>query len=255
MAAWRELSAELDRWAGAGRCAGFWWRDDDAGPDDPRLPALLARRRRLAVPLALAVVPERLTTATARAILADEGTGVLQHGIRHANLAAPGRRRRELAAEALAAGLDADMAAARERLARTFGPRFHAVMVPPWNRIDDRVREALAAAGFHGLSALGPRPAARHGALGLANVHIDILDWKGGRRFAGEEACLAAACRHLRARRLGRVDGGEATGLMTHHLAHDRDCLGFIDRFVATVRDHAAARWLGAADLFPRMRR
>ena len=249
MTGWRDLAGELDRWTEVGRVASFWWRDDDAGPDHPRLAALLAQRRRLAVPLALAAVPAQLTAATAAAILADEDACVLQHGIGHADRATTGRRR-ELAAEA--GGLAAAMAAAREGLARTFGPRFHAVMVPPWNRIDAVVRQMLAPAGFHGLSTLGPRQAARWGTLTLVNVHIDIVDWKGGRRFAGEEACLAAACRHLWARRTGHADDSEATGLMTHHLVHDRACLAFIDRFVATTRAHPAARWLGAGDLFPR---
>ena len=30
-APWAALNAELDCWAAAGRCATFWWRDDDAG--------------------------------------------------------------------------------------------------------------------------------------------------------------------------------------------------------------------------------
>ena len=34
MADWTDLTEELDRWALAGRRATFWWRDDDAGPDD-----------------------------------------------------------------------------------------------------------------------------------------------------------------------------------------------------------------------------
>jgi hypothetical protein len=70
-------------------------------------------------------------------------------------------------------------------------------MVPPWNRIDDRVAACLAQAGLHGLSTLGPRGNPPAPGLRCANVHIDIIDWKDGRRFAGEARCLAAAVAHL----------------------------------------------------------
>ena len=50
MATWDDLAEELDSWHGSGRCAAFWWRDDDAVRVTPALERLLAlskeRRRR-----------------------------------------------------------------------------------------------------------------------------------------------------------------------------------------------------------------
>ena len=250
MADWDRLGAELDRWAGRGGAATFWWRDDDAGPEDGRLAGLLARRRALGAPLALAVVPGRLAPAVRDAIAADGAPRVLQHGADHADRAGGSRRKTELAAGALGHGLAGALEAGRRRLEDGFGAAFLPVMVPPWNRADDAVARRLAGLGFEGLSALGPRPGpARHG-LALANVHIDIVDWKTGPRFAGEERALGAALNHLEARRTGAADRQEPTGLMTHHRVHDAGCRRFVDRFVAFVRDHPAARWLDASEVF-----
>ena len=118
-------------------------------------------------------------------------------------------------------------------------------MVPPWNRIGAGVEAALPALGFRGLSTFGPRPAAGPGYL---NTHIDIIDWHGGRGFAGEAACLATATGHLSDRRTGRCDPEEPTGLLTHHLVHDAGCWQFVDHFLAELQDHPAAAWVTTAD-------
>lgn len=254
MADWRDLAEELDRWGEAGRVATFWWRDDDAGPDDGLLVPFLDQRRRLAAPLALAVVPAWLEPATAAAIRSDPGACVLQHGAAHANRAPAERRKMELCVDVAPAGLDAALSDGHSALARAFGSRFHAVMVPPWNRIDDTVVSRLAGLGFCGLSTLGPRRAARAHGLACANVHVDIIDWQA-RRCRGDAAAVAAALDHLRARRAGDADAGEPTGLMTHHRVHDAACRDLVDRFVTTVRDHPAARWVDAAETFAEPRK
>ncbi len=252
MADWDDLRRELDRWGEAGATATFWWRDDDAGPDDGRLAGLLAQRQDLGVPLALAVVPAWLEEASAALLRGDPGASVLQHGWAHANRAGPERRKCEL--------VDGDddlgdcLSRGQSLLAHALGARFHAVMVPPWNRIDATVAQSLAARGFAGLSTLGPRAAPQRDGLRLANVHLDIVGWKGGGGFAGEAPVLAAACDHLARRRAGTADAAEPTGLMTHHRVHDRDCDTFVDRFVTAVRDHPAALWQDAATLFTTVR-
>ena len=250
MADWDSLRRELDLWGEAGRRATLWWRDDDAGPDDGRLAGPHALRRALGVPLALAVVPAWLTETSAALLRGDPGSAVLQHGWDHGNRAGPSRRKRELAAEAPADELDACLAKGQSRLARAFGARFHAAMVPPWNRIDDDVLSRLAARGFVGLSTLGPRAAPWTAGLAVANVHVDIVGWKQGGGFAGEAPVLAAACDHLAGRRQGTVDAEEPTGLMTHHRVHDAACDAFVERFVAATRDHGAAIWLDAGHVF-----
>ncbi len=250
MADWNDLAHELDLWGEAARTATFWWRDDDAGPDDGLLEGFLAQRKALDVPLALATVPEWLTDRSAAAMTDDPGCSVLQHGVAHADRTNGERRKMELCGEALESGLAAEIAGGRERLAAMTGARFQPVMVPPWNRIDPAVTACLPGTGLHGLSTLGPRARLTESGLTYANVHIDIIDWKGDRRFAGEDHALTAARDHLRTRRLDEADAGEPTGLMTHHRVHDRDSCSFVDRFVAFVRDHPGARWFDASDVF-----
>ena len=51
--------------------------------------------------------------------------------------------------------------------------------------------------------------------------------------------------------RFGQADAGEATGLLTHHLAHEDRCWGFIETFVKKTVAHPATSWRTAAELFP----
>lgn len=246
MADWADLTTELDLWRNLGRAATFWWRDDDAGLDDPALDGFLDQRRRLDVPLALATIPAELAPPSVRRILADPGASVLQHGWQHRNNAPEGVKRTELVD---GADLVGDLARGRDMLQAAFGSRFHPVMVPPWNRIGPETAARLAGVDFVGLSTHGPRAATDTHGLHVVNVHIDIMDWRD-RCFIGEAMALDQAVTHLAARRLGGVDAAEPTGLMTHHRVHDHEAVGFVDRFVTVVRDHGAARWLGSAHLF-----
>jgi len=251
MADWEALDAELDRWVERGRVATFWWRDDDATAATPALARLLALAAARGAPLALAVIPAHVDDAAVAVIAGADEVAVLQHGHAHVNHAAPPARKVELGAERQAPTVLAELARSRRRLAALFGARFPPLLVPPWNRVDDAVVDGLVDAGFRGLSTFGPR---RHRwprpGLAQVNTHIDIIDWHGGRGFVGADAALGVAVDHLRARRTGAADGDEPSGLMTHHLVHDEDCWAFVARFVATIRDHPAGRWLDVADAF-----
>ncbi len=250
MADWTALTQELDAWAQSGQTATFWWRDDDAGADAVKLRELLHLRQGLGVPLALAVVPDWLTADVVSLIAGAGDIRVLQHGVAHADHSGGRGRRMELCAGALPSGLRQALIRSHNVLRTSFPSSLIEVMVPPWNRIDEAVLSILAGSGFLGLSTLGPRRGAREHGLVVNNVHIDIIDWKAARRFAGDEACLEASLRHLENRRRGVVDFAEATGLMTHHLVHDAACHAFIDRFVRTVGRHPAGRWLSADTVF-----
>ena len=226
------------RWREAGRTAELWWRDDDAA--DASAGARPAARRSIADPGAAG--------ACGRA------------GARHAGAGrSPGRRagRRPAAArlrpcQPCAAGRKESRARpappghgragrAGHRLAGAGAavrqPRRCRVLVPPWNRIAPGLVPTLPEIGFSGLSTFGPRRRARpvRGLLQV-NTHVDLIDWKGGRGFVGEEAALAALVAAL-AR--ARTATDEPVGLLSHHLAMDGEAWDFLRSMWEKSTDNA----------------
>lgn len=250
MTGWDRLGAELDRWGDMGRTATFWWRDDDAEAATEALARLLAIQRGAEAPLAIAVVPANADDGLTAAISGDM-VDVLQHGFAHSNHAAEGEPKCELVDTRPADEIARELRSGRERLEAMFGARTLPVLVPPWNRMSTTVLDEMAGLGYCGVSMFKAREAAE-AALGVTcvNTHIDIIDWHGGRGFRGDDETLTAATEHLAARRAGHADAAEPTGLLTHHLIHDRLCTAFVERFAQVVDDHPAARWESARDLF-----
>ncbi len=221
----------------------LWWRDDDAGRPHPHLDRLLGLARDLQVPVALAVVPAWLEPDVAGTILATAEATVLQHGFAHEDHAAPGERRIELGGCIDRGRLRAQLREGAVRLEAAFGRRFERVLVPPWNRIAVDVVRALPALGYRALSTwdegdLGPMPEG----LGRLDVHVDPIDWRGGRRWLG----LAATARRL-ADRLTRVRG--PVGLVTHHRVMGEEAWRDLDRLLALLRGHPRARLMAVGPL------
>lgn len=250
MTGWERLGAELDRWGEMERTATFWWRDDDAEAATNALAQLLAIQRGAGAPLAIAVVPANADDGLTAAISGDH-VDVLQHGFTHANHATEGQPKCELVDTRPVDEIARELRSGRDRLETLFGARALPVLVPPWNRMSATVLDGLAVLGYRGVSMFKARDAAVSApGVTCVNTHIDIIDWRSGRGFRGEDAVLTAATEHLAARRSGRVDPTEPTGLLTHHLIHDHSCAAFLERFARAVNDHGAARWESARDLF-----
>ncbi|WP_192847047.1 polysaccharide deacetylase family protein [Aureimonas sp. AU4] len=244
--AWAALDAALEARARAKGPLRLWWRDDDAVRWTPALARLVALAGSVRAPLALAAIPAGLDPALAATL---EGAGgevaVLQHGFAHRNAALRGERAVELGGGRDTRDLLGDLGAGRETLAAAFGPRFLPVMVPPWNRIEARIAEALPGLGFRGLSAFGGEGEQRVPGLRVANAHLDVLRWKGGAHFAGEAKLIAETLLWLE-RRAG--DGAAPFGLLTHHLDHDEATWAFLERFLRCLLRHA--RPIGADEVF-----
>ena len=246
---WEAFARELDDWTRSGRRATFWWRDDDAIDATPALDRLLRLSARHRAPLALAVIARDATPALAARVAAGADIHVLQHGWDHRNHAPAGAKKAELGDDRPDAALSAALAEGRRRLVGLFGERFVPVLTPPWNRIGQRAQALLPGLGYRGLTTFGARRA--DDTDGRVNTHLDIIDWRGTRGFAGDAACLRVVIDHLAGRRAGRYDSAEPTGLLTHHRDHDAGCWRFVARFLATVDGHSAADWLSPATLFP----
>jgi hypothetical protein len=248
-ARWEVLDRELDAWHELGRPATFWWRDDDATVDDPRLARLLALAR--GVPLALAVIPAAAEPALAAQLMQTPSASVIQHGWCHADHAPAGEKKAELGAHRPVAVMTAELAAGWQRLTALFGVRALPVLAPPWNRIAEALLPQLPALGFAALSTYGPRRTLSPvPGLVQVNAHIDLIDWQGSRSFVGAEATLAAIVAHLARRRRGEMDAAEPTGLLTHHLQHDGATEDFLGTLLDRLCSHAAVRWVALGDAF-----
>ncbi len=246
---WQSLSVELDRWTEAGRLATLWWRDDDACAVTPALERLLQLRDVARIPLGLAVIPYRARPALAERLRACRDVAVLQHGYAHCNHAPRSAKKAELGAHRSVAVMCDELARGQARLATLFRGAALPFLVPPWNRISDALVDELPAMGITGLSAYEPRRHAQP-VVGLhqCNCHVDLIDWHGTRAYAGDEAVIGALVGHLRARREERVDSGEPTGVLSHHLIHDQGCWQFLRALCELTRRHGAVRWLDAGE-------
>lgn len=201
----------------------FWWRDDDAGPVTPALKRLLKLSNR--VPLALAVVPE-----AAEPVLFDllpENVTVIQHGTDHRNRAAPGEKKTEYPASEPNAQALARIAAGQERLRALAGKRFFPVLAPPWNRLRNDLADQLPAIGVRGASG--------YRAAGAGHTQVDVVAWRRGKRFIGEQQAFEAA-----------LSGTEPVGWLTHHAVHDEETWQFLERLLGLK----TVRWLSVKEAF-----
>jgi hypothetical protein len=245
MSEWDVLDAELEQWAAAHRVATLWWRDDDACTPSPGLTTLLRLSRSQAVPLGLAVIP-----ATADPRLLDERApesrlAVLQHGFAHINHARAEEKKAEFGASRPLSVMSDEIAEGAGRLRSLFGERFLRLFVPPWNRLGRKLVPVLPSLGFVGLSRFGPRPSAL-AAPGIkqVNTHVDLIDWIGGRGFKGTARVAEEIAAHLSARRRSEADPDEPTGILSHHLNHDEDCLQCLEALFRRTRGRENVRWM-----------
>jgi len=252
MTPWDRLAAELDAWKADGKTAEFWWRDDDAIDVTPALERLLALRDTLDLPLALAVIPAPASPELAAALKGQTGIDICQHGYAHISHRPAGAKKAELGTDRELWDIARELSDGRGRMVDLFDADWLNVMVPPWNRIDPAVTNLLPGLGFHGLTTFNARAGAdQNGELMIVNTHVDIIDWADSRGYLGDDAVLSAAIDHLAAKRRGSADPDEATGILTHHLAHDEACWDFIERFGLLTVEHPAVSWRAAAHLFP----
>lgn len=242
-ATWLGLTAELDIIAASGRTAEFWWRDDDATRPGAALDRLLRIAQSRA--LALAVIPQGATAALARHLEGVDNVTVLQHGFAHANHAPASQKKAEFGPHRPLPAMLREIDDGRARLEDLFADRFLPVFVPPWNRIADDLPAALMARGYRGVSCFGRRPpeAARY----IMNCHVDPIDWRGSRGFAGVEQALKPL--------IGQLAAGPAAtppeplGILTHHRDHDCGGWRFIEDLLAATRDHPAVEWRSASNI------
>jgi hypothetical protein len=242
---WADLTAELDRWGEAERVAALWWRDDDAVAATPALTRLLRLAGR--APVAFAVIPAQAGADLAEALCGAPAAAVMQHGWGHINHARSGKRS-EYPPDRPAAAVTAELGSGRARINQLFGSRVLPVLVPPWNRFAPELLPVLPGAGITGLSTMaGQLPQYLRPGITALDVHVDLVDWRGGRGFVETELALGRLVGWLRAQRLGMV-GAAPIGILTHHLMMDDATAAFLGSLLAVVGDHVGARWAAIAE-------
>ena len=249
VASWADLDHELTLWRRAGATPALWWRDDDAVAPTAALDRLLGLLSRHALPLHLAVIPEKATSALARRLDAEPGVDVLQHGYAHVNHEPRGTGASEMG---LSRALEAqchDLKAGWQRLVTLGLPNLLPVFAAPWNRVGPQTPGVLAALGYRVLSTKLVRPAASP-APGITqiNVHVDPIRWKTGVAFRGEAGTLSALVGHLARKRTGDADPDEPTGLNTHHLQTDAQVWAFLEALAERLAHRDDVRWIRLAD-------
>ena len=220
--AWDRFAEEVAR-----RKPLFWLRDDDAVAVTPALQRLVS----FGVPVALAVIPDLAEPE----LFKINGVTFLQHGCDHRNRAAAGEKKTEFpATEAIPDALER-LRASRERLVAMGGDRVLPVVAPPWNRMRRELAVELPRIGIRGFS--GYRGEAVPN-LVQHDTHVDIVAWKAGRRFIGDEEAARLAMTY--------VLKDASVGWLTHHAVHDAAAWSFLERLFAL----RGPRWAGAAELF-----
>jgi hypothetical protein len=223
----------------------LWLRDDDAGPWTAPLAAWLDRLSGLGLPAALAVVPVWLEDRTAEAIAARPGLRVLQHGIAHADHAAPGAKKIELGGTADRDALREGLRHGTERLRLAFADRFLPVLVPPWNRIDPDVEAMLPEFGYAAVSTFHTRQAPAVPGLARIDTHIDVVDWR--LRRLRPVAALDAELERLAAT---LAEG--PIGILGHHALLDDDARAAFGDWLGSLARRHRVEWLAPDDLFRR---
>jgi len=222
----------------------FFFRDDDAGWDDPRLFALLDRFDEHALPLDLAVIPAATEEPLARELRARHGAaggrlGLHQHGYAHTNHEPEGKKQ-EFGPSRAADEQRRDMQAGRARLEELLGDAFAPVFTPPWNRCTRDTAECAAALGFRVLS----REASYEpfGVDGLAEVPVHV-DWFAKRKGVplGREA-IGELMAHRAAR-------GGPVGLMLHHAVMDEGDLAAANDLLALLAGHEHCRFASILEM------
>ena len=129
------------------------------------------------------------------------------------------------------------------RLTELVPTQFLPVLVPPWNRIADSVRERRQEVGLAGLSTFGtPLPGGPH----WINTHLDIFEWRPARPLNHRDAYAALVAEVAK-----RLAGDpEPIGIMTHHLVHEEASWAFLDDLFGLIAKHPAVAWPSHAALF-----
>lgn len=208
-----------------------FFRDDDAGWDDPALRRLLARFDAAGVPVDVAVIPQACDQRLARELcnLAAARPGFLglhQHGLAHLNHE-PSGRRQEFGPARPPTAQRADILQGRRRLEQ-LGLPLDSIFTPPWNRCTPGTGRLLAELGFRALSREACAEPLGEPALVELPIRIDWAMHRHGIRLPLAEIGVRLAA---------EAGSGAPLGIMLHHAAMGEDDLAAVDELLRLLAD------------------
>jgi predicted deacetylase len=240
MSGW--LDPVLRTFDAAAQPVTFFFRNDDVGWGDERLPPLLDLFDARALPLDLAVIPAALGDHTAR-LLSDRCVAaagrlrVHQHGWRHANHESAGRKG-EFGALRAVTDQVADLQAGRTRLRAALGPFVDPIFTPPWNRCTQATVDLLEAGSYRVLSRDDGATPLEAG--GLVELPIAV-DWQKQIAEATDGSLLGPAITRAAAK-------GSPVGIMLHHAVMTDDGFTALAVLLDLLARHDKARCLTMMD-------
>jgi peptidoglycan/xylan/chitin deacetylase (PgdA/CDA1 family) len=213
----------------------FFFRDDDAGWDDPALASLLDVFEPAGLPLDVAAIPTATTAQTAQLLNSRISTGrndvtVHQHGFSHTNHETEGRKC-EFGVSRDAERQRDDIARGREVLGELFA-ELPPLFTPPWNRCAAWTPEVLRDLGFTVLSR--DVSAGRADIDGLLELPVTV-DWFAKKKKVPVDR---AARGELLA---GSAAGDGTVGVMLHHEVMSREDFADVAVLLTLVADHSQA--------------
>jgi len=223
MSAW--LDPLRDTLEEAGEPVDAFFRDDDAGWDDPALYALLDVFEAAEAPVDLATIPCAVSPRLARELAArhratPDRVRVHQHGCAHTNHERAGRKCEFGPSRSFELQLE-DVVRGRSLL-RELDVELDPIFTPPWNRCTADTARALRVAGLTLLSR-----ESRAEPLDVPELPVSV-DWT---RRASLPDALAAAVRT-----------GGPVGVMLHHAVMGADDRARLGELLALLDDAPGVR-------------
>jgi len=244
MTTWSDLRVELAECTKVGVCPSFWWRDDDLGRQDSRLPLFWRIVDRVKVPICAAVVPGWIDVGIADEIRGRTTISVVQHGSSHVAYCKlteyPTFRNKKIVGDEIGSGW--------KKIKTVFGDKAFPIFVPPWNHISPKFGSELEDLGFVAYSSrilTGPWVSSNLGKVREIPVHVNTT--RPGAIYIGDEVFLESIVRHLRARRKGLAHPIIPTGVLTHYFI-DPVAFDAMEKLVDYVQI-AGGRWCDGSDI------
>lgn len=216
-----------------------FFRDDDAGWDNPRLIALLDCFNNQRIPIDLAVIPQAADQALADTLQtrwhADPALlGLHQHGYAHCNHETQGRKC-EFGQNRSEERQLSDLLLGKQHLEQLFGDALDPLFTPPWNRCAEVTANLLIKLNFRALSR--NHTASSFNLKALPEIPVTI-DWSG---VLARSSNSWAALEQAISSKLSD-DGCQRLGIMLHHAVMDIKELSYLQIMLGVFSAHGMVR-------------